>query len=372
MLNKKIHDLIIWLQEKHPEVVAEMKASNHHFSPTKINPYHCESDVFTHLCMVLLAGQFLGISDEAAEACLFHDLGKPYCRKEKEGEKVAFFGHEPLSAWLAIDYLKELNVSSESIVRQFVAISNHLDFAKTLGHGESEDESIKKVAERYRGFQNILDLMIDLNMADNLGRFKIIKEDSKQSFDYANLRSIFERVDMFTLMKQYKEAKNTYFEHEAILLVGLPGCGKSTWRSQNAQGKNVVCRDDIILEMGKGKQYNEAYHTVDASLVTAELKNRWESHLRKREDVILDMTNLVKSHRNEMLQKLPKTYKKKAIIFLCGWKEMMQRNEVRHKNEGKKIPEKVYYDMATRFTMPSFEEFDEIVFMLDGAEINIF
>src|SRR5690606_28846110 len=140
-------------------------------------------------------------------------------------------------------------------------------------------------------------------------------------------RSIFARVDMATLMKQYKDAKNTYFEHEATLLIGLPGSGKSTWRNQNAMGKNVVCRDDIILEMGNGKKYSEAYKTVDGSKVNAELKARWESHLRNREDVILDMTNLVKSHRNEMLQRLPKTYKRKAIIFLCGWKELMKRND---------------------------------------------
>jgi len=371
MLNKKIHELIIWLQEKHPEVVASMKASNHHFSPTQLNPFHVESDVFSHLCLVLLAGQFLNISDEAAEACLFHDLGKPYSRKVKDESKVTFYGHEPLSGFLAIDYLKELGVSNESICRQFVAISNHLDFAKTLGQSKSEDEAVDKVAQRYRGFQNLLDLMMDLNMADNLGRFKVIKED-RSSFDYFRLREIFEKVDMATLMKQYKDSKNTYFEHEATFLVGLPGSGKSTWRTQYGQGKNIVCRDDIILEMGNGKKYTEAYHTVDASKVTMEVKQRWESHLRNREDVVLDMTNLVKSHRNEMLQRLPKTYKKKAIIFLCGWKELIERNEHRHKTEGKRIPDHVYYDMATRFTMPSFEEFDEITFRIDGQDISIF
>jgi predicted kinase len=216
--------------------------------------------------------------------------------------------------------------------------------------------------------------MIDLNMCDNLGRFNKVKENEEYKFNYSNLRTLFERVDIANLMRQYKDAKphNFYYEHEATLLIGLAGSGKSTWRNENAINKNIICRDDILMEMGNGKKYSEAYTTVNGSQVNAELKARWEEHLRKREDVILDMTNLVKSHRNEFLQRLPKTYKRKAIIFLCGWSELMKRNDYRAKKESKRIPEHVYYEMAAKFEMPSFEDFDEITFRLDGKDINIF
>lgn len=363
------------MQTKHPEIIKEWEECNHHYSPTELNFFHQEGSLLSHMVQVLLVSRILNTSEEAAQACLFHDLGKPYTRKGNDlTRRISFKMHEQLSAALAIDYLKELNVSDESICRQFVAIANHLDFAKVLGLGATEDEAINHVAQKYRGYQNLLDLMIDLNMCDNLGRFTSPKDDGKYHFDYSNLRSIFEKVEMETLMLQYKEAKphNFHYEHEAILLIGLPGSGKSTWRNQNAMDKNIVCRDDILMEMGNGKKYSEAYKTVDGSKVNAELKLRWESHLQKREDVVLDMTNLVKSHRNEFLQRLPKTYKRTAIIFLCGWKELMKRNEYRAKTEGKRIPDQVYYDMAMKFTMPSFEDFDEITFRLDGKDINIF
>ena len=90
--------LISWFQLEYPSIVAKMKKANHHLTRTdkatldgtgivkvpstaaeSLNPYHCESDVFTHTMMVCKQAE--NDSYEVQIAALLHDIGKPSTRK---------------------------------------------------------------------------------------------------------------------------------------------------------------------------------------------------------------------------------------------------------------------------------------------------
>ena len=51
ILNK--HTLVKWFQLNYPKFVKDMIESSHHYSETKLNPYHLEGSVFTHTMLVI-------------------------------------------------------------------------------------------------------------------------------------------------------------------------------------------------------------------------------------------------------------------------------------------------------------------------------
>ena len=135
-----VHNLVKWFQLKYPKIVKSMKDANHHYSKEELNPYHLESDVFTHTMMVVLeASKNKGSMDDSIYnqvliCALLHDIGKPMARRENhEKKRVNFYSHEPLSAFLAIDILKAIEEDFKiSIEKRLVleAIAMHTEVFK--------------------------------------------------------------------------------------------------------------------------------------------------------------------------------------------------------------------------------------------------
>ena len=78
-------------------------------------------------------------------------------------------------------------------------------------------------------------------------------------------------------------------------------------------------------------------------------------------NVIIDRTNLSLKGRRKVLGGFGKEWKKKAVVFLTGFDECWKRNCDR---EGKYINYKVYMQMMKSFSLPSYEQFDEIEYRL--------
>lgn len=147
-----------------------------------------------------------------------------------------------------------------------------------------------------------------------------------------------------------------------ILMVGIPGSGKSTWLANHEQALNpkhtIISRDVIRFALVKeGEEYFSKEKEVWAEYVTLAKKS-----LTENEDTVLDATHLNEASRGKIMREL-KDYLKgvsiEAVVMLPGLKTAIAQNDMR---EGRShVPESVIKRMNSSFTIPTFEEgFDRI------------
>lgn len=326
-MNKLVKDF----QLKYPKLCKAMQECSHHYSDTELNPYHLEGDVWSHTMMI--CNQAVNQNKNVQIAALLHDIGKPFTRKENhEKKRVSFYGHESMSAFLALDVLKDMELSDSDIVRIFQLISLHTEPFKL----EEKQLLERMVKNRYL----YLDL-ISLNQADSLGRFH--EQDSEL---------ITTKATDCPYEEKNKEATIT-------MLIGLPCSGKSTYCKDTSEA--ILSRDNIVESLGVGSNYKEKWDSVDQKAVDKQFQQELKDLVKSRVNFIVDRTNLSRKSRRSILNQIPSCYKKKAVVFLTGLSEIEGRNLAR---EGKTIPDDVIENMVKGFYPPLFDEFEEIEWKL--------
>jgi hypothetical protein len=89
-----------------------------------LSKWHLEGDVYTHTMLVVkhfTHHYYETVSDDDSKillwSCLLHDVGKPYavCRRKNKGGKTIqhMSGHELISAQIAIDFLKTIDLEEQ-------------------------------------------------------------------------------------------------------------------------------------------------------------------------------------------------------------------------------------------------------------------
>lgn len=161
--------------------------------------------------------------------------------------------------------------------------------------------------------------------------------------------------------KQYKNIKEPFIE----LLCGISNSGKSTYvmdQYPNGFDGLVLSRDNLVLEYGIGKTYNECWSSLTKDLhqdIDDKLNLEYHTALNQKNNIIVDMTNLTMDRRNLWLSSLPDNYTKKIRLFTTTLDTIKERNRLQAKN--KFIPEDVLEDMARRFQYPQVDEADELI-----------
>jgi predicted kinase len=152
------------------------------------------------------------------------------------------------------------------------------------------------------------------------------------------------------------------------ILIGLPGCGKSTWRAahlrENAQRPTVIISTDDMVETiarEKGITYDEAHKQLNFKDATARMRAHFRQALNNGHDVIVDRTNMSRKSRKMFLKDLPEGYESVAVLFTVPDTVLKQRLEARAAATGKSIPADVLESMASRYMAPDREEFTRIV-----------
>jgi predicted kinase len=152
------------------------------------------------------------------------------------------------------------------------------------------------------------------------------------------------------------------------ILIGLPGCGKSTWREAHLRANStietvIISSDDIVEDIAreKGISYDEAHKLVDWKSATSRMRAHFRQALNKGQDVIVDRTNMSRKSRKMFLKDLPETYESVAVLFTVPDTVLKQRLEARAAATGKSIPADVLESMASRYMAPDREEFTRIV-----------
>lgn len=163
--------------------------------------------------------------------------------------------------------------------------------------------------------------------------------------------------------------KATDISPEFIMLVGLPGSGKSTYidklLSQNSDKYFVVLSSDNILSAmadAEGLTYAEAFNQY-AGQADKKFKIQFRQAKNDKSNIIIDRTNLTVKGRNKFLSQLPKEYHTKAIIFGVDRAELDRRLQKREIETGKHIPKHVVDNMEQSYVEPTASEFDRIEYV---------
>lgn len=353
-ISMKMWELVKDFQLKMPQLVKDMKASDHHYSETHLNPYHIEGDVWTHSQQVNLMAEMFNVNLIVKISALLHDVGKPMSRTVAEDkQRIRFFNHEGLSVFIGLDYMNTLDfLSDEDKVRICQLICFH-----TYLYQEMRKENYEAgVAQFFAGETELFKDLIALTKVDALGRFSESEERELWTKAEEHFSPVTYKINPFVYPRQT--------QGEAIILVGPPMSGKSTWVKNYAKDHLVLCRDQVIMDMAKGKNYNDAYRSVDQDKVNAEFSLLHKEALKSGKNLVFDLTNMSEKDRRKSLAGLPKQMKRKAVVFLAGYEVLKSRNEKRSKEENKHIPQYVLENMMGKFSMPMKSEgFDEIEYV---------
>lgn len=164
-----------------------------------------------------------------------------------------------------------------------------------------------------------------------------------------------------------------------IMMVGLPGCGKTTLKEElqeayeNQEILSCVYSTDIVIEhiaALEGLTYNEQFSK--GTLKTAKrFAEKCLSHgLSIQSDIIWDQTNLTKKSRASKLKKIPSDYRKIAVYFEPDLTKVFEVNKQREA-KGRDVPKNVLMNMIATIEAPTESEgFDRVVVIRSWEELN--
>jgi len=124
----------------------------------------------------------------------------------------------------------------------------------------------------------------------------------------------------------------------AIILVGIPTSGKSTFRQEHYDKFFTICRDDIRILLHGGKY---VFDPKKEKMVTNQVNMMCKAAIDKGLDVIIDQTNCKRANLQAIVEKFEDTHE--IIIYVLDiplWKAYI-RNVLRYLRTGKFIPFKV-------------------------------
>lgn len=149
-----------------------------------------------------------------------------------------------------------------------------------------------------------------------------------------------------------------------FMMVGLPGCGKSTLVEQlytefPEKRIAVLSADSIIEKICElyRLDYNEVYSDISYSFCERVLTKIAPIVFNKNDIVVWDQTNLRKKGRAKRLALVPDSWKKIAIVVPVPYDHL----ERLANRPGKTIPESVIDKMYEQYEDPELDEgFDHI------------
>ena len=336
-------EYIKFLYTNYPDIVEDMRECSHHYSITNLSSYHLEGDVFSHTLMVAKLSELLGTHKNVQLAALLHDIGKPDTREvDHDKKKTMFYGHAGVSFWKSIEILNKLKCSDKDKIEILSLISLHLDFMN-IKNNEG------RIRHKFKNNQELLIKLAKLYYCDSNGRYSDDEHATREEINtIINTRVINEGSD--------KRGSTL------TLLCGLPCSGKSTYIKESATRNDVILnRDSIVIEVAGTDNFNDAWAKVDQEKVNLLLEERFIKAVHERKNIIVDMTNMSRKRRNKFTCRVPqKDYNKKCIIFATELSEIKRRNIKRNEETNKLIPNKVYSDMMRGFSLPMYDDFDNI------------
>jgi predicted kinase len=149
---------------------------------------------------------------------------------------------------------------------------------------------------------------------------------------------------------------------EAVLMIGPPGCGKSTWGEKYAKdnGFTYLSSDRNRARCGKSEDDQKA-----SARAFALLKLEMTTALDNGENVLVDATFMSKKARKDFVDIARGSGAHlRAVSFELPRNVILERNASRAAKGGRNVPTFVIDKMLSNYEVPASPEFDEVLIIV--------
>lgn len=152
-----------------------------------------------------------------------------------------------------------------------------------------------------------------------------------------------------------------------IMMVGLPGSGKSTYAKKLSDKIQItIYSSDAIRE----ELFGDENYQTDNNEVFETLHKRVKDRLKNKENVVYDATNISSKRRRAFLSELKNIpCYKKCIIMATPFDECCRRNNLRDRNVPMEVIDRMYKNWNTPYW---FEGWDDIEIVNDDKKNYIY
>lgn len=281
-------------------------------------------------------------------SALLHDVGKNCTTFTDEEGKIHSYKHEIESEKIARRLLWEEDINKRERICSLVRL--HMDVHKLKNYWKFE--TFKKHIVDLMNKTDDFHLLCLLSLCDTKGA-QYNSEEREADIRKCEELCDFARHPGKRLDWRIKELHRVYFptKQTVVVLIGLPGSGKSTWAS--GQNATVISRDTIREELCMCKPGEKIVGTPEQEAIVSELfDQRFVAALKAEENIIVDNINLKKSYRDHY-KELAKHYNV-YWIYVYIQTENLAINEMRRPE----ISHETFLNMIDKFDFPLTSEYD--------------
>ncbi|NXW26219.1 HNRL2 protein, partial [Circaetus pectoralis] len=160
-------------------------------------------------------------------------------------------------------------------------------------------------------------------------------------------------------------------ECEVLLMVGLPGSGKTQWAQKHTQENrekryNILGTETVLHQMRtKGPEVEELDAKSRDLLIQQAaqcLSKLVQIAPRAKRNFILDQCNVYNSGQRRKLLAF-KGFARKVIVIVPNEEDWKKRLELRKEAEGEDVPESVMLEMKANYSLPEKNDYlDEVIY----------
>merc|ERR1719419_713610 len=166
---------------------------------------------------------------------------------------------------------------------------------------------------------------------------------------------------------------------EMIMMIGLPGCGKSVWVDKHVADNadkqyNVISTNTMINKMTVNGEPRKKHHTGKWELVVQKATRSLQEMLRaasqRRRNVIIDQTNVYANAQKRKSRPF-EGFQRKAVVIVPSDDDYKARCKEEEEAGCKDIPDDAIMEMKANFVLPEDESEATVPTFVDTTFVEL-